>query len=64
MKMTHSSLEFLGSPIFRPGLETVLSSKIELVRMMCERLKFINLFIYSNDFGKFLHFTEISFLSN
>src|ERR1700744_3342507 len=37
-----SSLEILGSPIFELGLERMFSSKIESIRLMCGRLKLMD----------------------
>ena len=41
-KVDKSSLEILGSPIFESGLERMFSSKIEMIKLMCDRLKLMN----------------------
>ena len=38
-----SSLEILGSPIFESCLERMFSSKIETFKLMCERLKLLDI---------------------
>ena len=42
-EVDESSLEILGSPIFESGLERMFSSKIETFKLMCERLKLLDI---------------------
>ncbi|XP_037026722.1 uncharacterized protein LOC119067714 [Bradysia coprophila] len=41
-KVDESTLEILGSPIFESGLERMFSSKIEAIKLMCDRLKLMD----------------------
>jgi len=41
-KVDESSLEILGSPIFESGLERMFTSKIETIKLMCDRLKLMD----------------------
>ena len=41
-KVDDSSLEILGSPIFESGLERMMVSKIETIKLMCDRLELMD----------------------
>lgn len=41
-QVDESTLEILGSPIFESGLERMFSSKIEMIKLMCDRLKLMD----------------------
>lgn len=41
-KVDESSLEILGSPIFESGLERMFTSKVETIKLMCDRLKLMD----------------------
>jgi len=41
-KVDEASFELLGTPIFESGLESMFSSKIESMRLMCNRLKLMD----------------------
>lgn len=41
-QVDESSLEILGSPVFDLGLESMFSSKVEMLTLMCDRLKLMD----------------------
>jgi len=41
-KVDESSLEILGSPIFESGLDRMFLSKVETIKLMCDRLKLLD----------------------
>ena len=61
-KVDESSLELLGSPVFETGLEKMFSSKAESIKLMCDRLKLMDVHPALCVFRKCLSSCRFSYL--
>lgn len=65
-KLDDSSFELLGAPILRAGLVRMLTSKIKSVKILCSRLRVLDvhqalcLFRYSLSSPRFIHLLRTS----